>query len=1122
MTGLSSADFPKFFQAVHRFEPFPWQARLAERVCGVPDASDKEVKEGVGPWPRCIALPTAAGKTACIDIAVFALACQVSLQPEERTAPRRIFFVVDRRVVVDQAYDHAEKLSEALKKPRDGILKRVVEALHQVGADEKRPLDVYALRGGMYRESAWVRSPLQPTVITSTVDQVGSRLLFRGYGVSDSSKPLHAALIGNDSLILLDEAHCARPFYQTARLVEKYRDWTPENDRLPLRFHFVAMSATPPKDVLEEEERQQKEQPGAPSRIFRLDENDHAHPLLGQRLEGRTASKRARLVIADKAKGAKWREELVEELVAQATSLQTGDVRAVGIIVNRVATARKVAELLRAPLLKDLDAARAEPDTQKPQAMEAEPRTKAPDVILLTGRMRPVDREAIMEKLRPLLSNSTKPLEKPTFVVATQTIEVGADLDFHALVTECASLDALRQRFGRLNRVAARDKAKAVIVVRADQTEPSDDDADADPVYGNSLARTWQWLLEHAKDEPSEPLSAAEKQGEGAGKKRGKKAGNVRASAVKVIDFGVAQMEGHTEGMTPEQIAELNAPSPDAAVLLPAHLDMWCQTSPRPVPDPNPSYFLHGPQRGEPEVRVVFRADLGDQAEKWAEIVSLCPPSSSEALSLRISDFKRWLKDDPADDASSDIEGQRVEGPSAADADDADSTPVPRRALRWRGPDARETTVIDEAGSVSPNDTYVVPITSHDQQRAAALLGDFPINDDGRPQITDAGDEAFQRSRDRAILRLTPACFPKPAAPQPGTDTDGVSAADHPDMRIAKIVEGLSTLALETDEESVDAEQSVRDALKEMEEVENARADRTPRPWLLHSIRALLRQRRLKPEPYPVPGSGFVVSGSERMHQFNPAFVEPEDSWDAGSERAYPLNQHCRDVADVGTRLAERSGLTHLSPAIRLAGLLHDAGKADPRFQAWLHGGNRRTADAYPQPLAKSRGAVRSASQRRAARERAGYPEGGRHELASVRLAEYPGVLPTEIASGTRELVLHLIATHHGYCRPFAPVIEDPRSEPFTYLGAGCECVFEPGGSISGHGLERLDSGVAERFWMLTRRYGWWGLPYLEALLRLADWACSESAESANDMSRNRAPDGRAKVVPAALPEAVS
>src|SRR5208282_387741 len=108
------------------------------------------------------------------------------------------------------------------------------------------------------------------------------------------------------------------------------------------------------------------------------------------------------------------------------------------VIVNRVATARLLAKELSA--------------------------------VLLTGRMRPLDRERVFdEKLRPLLSNADG--APPPFVVGTQCLEVGADFDFHALVTECASLDALRQRFGRLNRVARRPSAKAVVVIRGDQIE---------------------------------------------------------------------------------------------------------------------------------------------------------------------------------------------------------------------------------------------------------------------------------------------------------------------------------------------------------------------------------------------------------------------------------------------------------------------------------------------------------------------------------------------------------------------------------------------------------------------------------------------------------------------------
>ena len=1065
MTALGPDDFGAFFGAIHDGrEPFPWQQRLAERVCGGRSASSA--------WPRCIALPTAAGKTACIDIAVFALACQAALPPERRTAPRRIFFVVDRRVVVDQAYDHAEELAEKLADANEGVLHRVAAALRLVGANHDRPLDAYALRGGMYRDSAWVRSPLQPTVITSTVDQVGSRLLFRGYGVSDSSKPMHAALVGNDALILLDEAHCARPFDQTMTLVRKYREWTSKPEgRIPLPFHFVTMTATPGADV-----------PAAD--IERLGTDDRKHPVLGRRI---VASKRAGLVVAAKAKGAKWRDELVTELVAQTKRLQAGDTQAIGVIVNRVATARKVAELLRAPLQKALDAARAEPDTEKRQAMEAEARAKAPDIILLTGRMRPVDRDAIMEKLQPMLSNSPKAIDRPTFVVATQTIEVGADLDFHALVTACASLDALRQRFGRLNRVAARDKAGAVIVVRADQTEPAKDDAHADPVYGNSLAKTWQWLTERAKDVPVEQVVAAAESGEGKRKSkgaRGKKAAAsgtpASASAARVIDFGVEAMETLTKSMTPDDLAALIAPAPDAAVLLPAHLDMWCQTSPRPVPDPGPAYFLHGPQRGEPEVQVVFRADLGDDADQWAEIVSLCPPSSSEALSVRLRDFRRWLALQSPDERSGDVEGERISD-EHEDSQER-SAHATRRTLRWRGPDSRETGVIDSTAAITPFDTYVIPITSDDQRSAAALLGDFPADPRGTPCITDAGDEAFQTSRDKAILRLRHDLYPALHASFDMLDPETIDADD----TAATVDEALAALKKQLETAPVE---SLRRALDDL---------------------GSRRHRTMKRHPL----GGIVLIGTRRLHQFDPTFVEPEESCESSSDRPYPLDRHGRDVSGLAKANSERCGLSAHSAAFALAGLFHDVGKADPRFQAWLHGGNARRAEMCGTLYAKSIVPFTSRRELAASRDQAGYPSDARHELASVRLAECAereGVLPADLDPDQRDLILHLIATHHGHCRPFAPIIEDPKPVPFAYQHNGYSLQFTPDSSLSGHGLERVDSGVAERFWMLTRRYGWWGLPYLEALLRLADWACSEPRETGETTS-----DGRASAAAAA------
>jgi hypothetical protein len=75
--------FRDFFKALwgEDKEPFPWQSMLAEKVTR-------------GSWPDVIDLPTAAGKTACIDIAVYALAAQADKTLGERIAARRIWFVV--------------------------------------------------------------------------------------------------------------------------------------------------------------------------------------------------------------------------------------------------------------------------------------------------------------------------------------------------------------------------------------------------------------------------------------------------------------------------------------------------------------------------------------------------------------------------------------------------------------------------------------------------------------------------------------------------------------------------------------------------------------------------------------------------------------------------------------------------------------------------------------------------------------------------------------------------------------------------------------------------------------------------------------------------------------------
>ena len=228
---MTSANFAEFYRAVHGHSPFPWQERLAEVV----------LTDG---WPSTLSIPTGCGKTSAIDVAVFSLAAQAQLQAYERTAALRIFLVIDRRLVVDDVTRHAKTLAEKISDGSEAVLAHVRERLLRFGGEQ--PLQVATLRGGMYRSSTWADRPNQPLVVVSTVDQVGSRLLFRGYGISERGWPVHAGLVANDSLMIVDEAHLSQPFLDTVERVRRYQgdEWVEERWRVAPPLRLVTMSAT--------------------------------------------------------------------------------------------------------------------------------------------------------------------------------------------------------------------------------------------------------------------------------------------------------------------------------------------------------------------------------------------------------------------------------------------------------------------------------------------------------------------------------------------------------------------------------------------------------------------------------------------------------------------------------------------------------------------------------------------------------------------------------------------------------------------------------------------------------------------------------------------------------------
>ena len=181
---LEAADFPAFYAAVHGHDPFPWQTALVDEVLAS------------GRWPSLVDVPTGLGKTSLLDVAVFVAAVTAHVPGAHRLGRRRCFFVVDRRIVVDEAYDHARTIAEAVR-TGDGVPGRVAAGLRALAPDATGDLlPVTRMRGGTTWASAWLDRPDRPGIVLGTVDQVGSRLLFRGYGVGDRRRPLDAALVG--------------------------------------------------------------------------------------------------------------------------------------------------------------------------------------------------------------------------------------------------------------------------------------------------------------------------------------------------------------------------------------------------------------------------------------------------------------------------------------------------------------------------------------------------------------------------------------------------------------------------------------------------------------------------------------------------------------------------------------------------------------------------------------------------------------------------------------------------------------------------------------------------------------------------------------------------------------
>lgn len=468
---LSIEDFGDFFEVVHGHgrRPFSWQQDLlAYLVSG-------------GAWPEQIAAPTGAGKSSVIEVHVFANA--LAAVGAGARVPRRLAVVVNRRALTDAHAERAKRIQTLLGNPPDfagDVVAQVRDALgglRPAGAERREPLVMTTMRGAAATDRSWLNAPEACAILCMTPDMWGSSLLFRSYGASKLARPRLAGLLALDAAIVLDEAHLNRQLLVTARRVSELCAAGAERIGVPA-LQAVEMTATPSGTagrVIGVTRESIVDDPHLASRVrapktIRYVETS-AWPANGKMTENYRDA-----VVRQVLDAVGWARELIPDFPDGEDRVHPP--RTVGCVLNRVDSAVNVVKELR---------------------------RKGLSCRLWVGRMRPWDLERLREEDPGLFGPAGS--ERTDVLVATQTVEVGVDLDLVAMVTELASGSSLAQRAGRVNRLGLRERGDVIVL-----GPPADSEVktDALPYRKEDLLQGRAWALGRAETGDLSPLAVSE------------------------------------------------------------------------------------------------------------------------------------------------------------------------------------------------------------------------------------------------------------------------------------------------------------------------------------------------------------------------------------------------------------------------------------------------------------------------------------------------------------------------------------------------------------------------------------------------------------------------------------
>jgi CRISPR-associated endonuclease/helicase Cas3 len=398
MDGTSTTDFALVFKHLTGHAPFPWQIKLFEEV--IPE----------GQFPRSCNLPTGLGKTSLIAIWFIALMSR----PEK--VPRRLVYVVNRRTVVDQTTEEVENLRTNL------------ETLENK-PNHAREVAISTLRGQFADNREWSVDPSRPAVICGTVDMIGSRLLFSGYGVGFKTKPLHAGFLGQDVLLVHDEAHLEPAFQKLILAIEKEQREGERSEDMPWpKLRVMELTATSRGNGLEGQSETPFELTSDEKNPPKVIPDRPTEPIhhVWRRI---TAKKGIKFHLAKRADVAKRIGVIARDRKASGS--------AVLVFVRTIADVLTVQRVLS-------DKKEGVPIAQ---------------IQVLTGTLRGRERDQMTTEdrvfARFLHEPKAIPNEGTVYLICTSAGEVGVDMSADHMVCDLATLDSMTQRLGRVNRRGA-------------------------------------------------------------------------------------------------------------------------------------------------------------------------------------------------------------------------------------------------------------------------------------------------------------------------------------------------------------------------------------------------------------------------------------------------------------------------------------------------------------------------------------------------------------------------------------------------------------------------------------------------------------------------------------------